>query len=215
MIASLGEDEVYDYDSPVMRTYETPFELRERDEGLLTCNYNSMSKNSTTYWGDATSDEMCYAFVRYYPFNENMKYITNQGTRDACAVDTLSDGDTLGVVDGCDLDNFIKNEIPGIANATEMICDVTGLSCYSECLDAKKELIKTNVCVREEDAIEMTESFLSAAYFDLEPFWRAFHSCDEKIAAEETKDGNKAATMTTSLTLTALVFLNAFTKLFT
>ncbi|CAH1778942.1 unnamed protein product [Owenia fusiformis] len=191
MITSLGEDKVYNYDSPVMHNFETPIELRERDEGLLTCNYNSMSRNSTTFWGNSTSAEMCYAFVRYYPFNHNMKFIMMQG-EDVCAartlVDTLDGVATLGVVDGCDLDNFIKNEMAEIKNITEMICDVTGFSCNSECFDAKKKLLKTNVCVREKDAIDMTESFLSSTKFEMEPFWRGFRSCDEKIATEENKD---------------------------
>ena len=40
------------------------------DELKTTCIYKSSHKNKTVYFGEGTSDEMCYGFITYYPKQE-------------------------------------------------------------------------------------------------------------------------------------------------
>ena len=36
-------------------------------EFTLQCDFKSTSKTTTTFFGEATKDEMCLAFIMYYP----------------------------------------------------------------------------------------------------------------------------------------------------
>lgn len=51
-----------------------PFELKQGDEVRVTCVYRSTHRNSTTYFGEATFDEMCVAFLTYYPPDKGLNF---------------------------------------------------------------------------------------------------------------------------------------------
>ncbi|CAH1778685.1 unnamed protein product [Owenia fusiformis] len=190
MISSLGEVDVYHYDHPVRHIFETPVEIQSQDEVYLTCNYNSTGRNSTTIWGHGTSAEMCLAFIQYYPVSHHMLFILNQDSKDYCAV-AVRDAGKLGVVEGCNLDDFIQTQLNSIIHKIENVCDVTGQSCYHNCYTYMKDLMKDNVCVRENNVIDMVESATSD-YQNINAFWLGFKSCDKRIAA------NAATTMATT-----------------
>jgi dopamine beta-monooxygenase len=62
-----SDDYIYNKDSININRYETPLILKPGDELKTECNFNSMSRTTTTFWGDGTYDEMCYGFITYYP----------------------------------------------------------------------------------------------------------------------------------------------------
>ena len=53
--------------------------LQPGDNIDIVCNYKSTSKDSTTYYGDGTSDEMCFGFLIYYPVVPVIKECTAYG----------------------------------------------------------------------------------------------------------------------------------------
>lgn len=50
---------------------------------MTHCVYDSTSRSSTTYGGDATDDEMCIGFFLYYPAVPNVRCMTNNVELDA------------------------------------------------------------------------------------------------------------------------------------
>jgi len=49
----------YDFNWQRTYTYETPIRMEPNDQFELTCEFDSSDKDSMTYWGDGTNDEMC------------------------------------------------------------------------------------------------------------------------------------------------------------
>lgn len=49
----------YDFNWQRTYTYETPIRMEPNDQFELTCTFDSSDKDSMTYWGDGTNDEMC------------------------------------------------------------------------------------------------------------------------------------------------------------
>src|SRR5688572_12676570 len=55
--------------------FDPPFEWKPGDEVRVTCVYQSTHRNFTTYYGEATiSQEMCLAFVTYYPADNSPNF---------------------------------------------------------------------------------------------------------------------------------------------
>ncbi|XP_056001096.1 tyramine beta-hydroxylase-like isoform X2 [Ostrea edulis] len=66
-VKDLTNDQKYDYNSPKFYRFDPPVEIRPGDEIRTTCTYSSIGINSTTYFGNSVTDEMCYGFLTYYP----------------------------------------------------------------------------------------------------------------------------------------------------
>lgn len=70
-IHKVVEDTQYDYQHPVVHNLPVPYEVSPGEEIRLSCVYNSKDghryRNHTVSWGQGSSAEMCYAFIRYYP----------------------------------------------------------------------------------------------------------------------------------------------------
>ena len=48
--------------------FENNVAVEPGDELRVTCTYTSKNRGAFTYFGDATSEEMCYAIILYYPY---------------------------------------------------------------------------------------------------------------------------------------------------
>jgi len=48
-------------------SYDPPVTIQPGDEIRTRCVYSSNNKSQVTYFGAGTDDEMCYAFITYYP----------------------------------------------------------------------------------------------------------------------------------------------------
>ncbi|XP_059152468.1 uncharacterized protein LOC131938453 isoform X2 [Physella acuta] len=71
----LTNDPVYSYDSPQVFQYtDNPVILLPGDEIVTTCTYTTAKLDHSVLQGDATSDEMCFGFLSYYP----KKNVTNK-----------------------------------------------------------------------------------------------------------------------------------------
>ena len=58
--------------------YTNPIEILPGDEISVTCTYNTKTVNDYIYEGDATSDEMCFGILIYYPYVSSRKYMINK-----------------------------------------------------------------------------------------------------------------------------------------
>jgi len=61
------------------------FEVRPRDEIRVHCIYESMTRTTTTYYGEATADEMCFGFLSYYPAVPKFTYCGQWRSVDECS----------------------------------------------------------------------------------------------------------------------------------
>ncbi|XP_005109973.1 tyramine beta-hydroxylase, partial [Aplysia californica] len=69
----LTNDPIYSYDSPERYIKDTPVEILPGDEIITNCYYRTTGKKKTIVYGDATSDEMCFGLLTFFP-KRNMLY---------------------------------------------------------------------------------------------------------------------------------------------
>ena len=51
----------------IFHSFPQPITVRAGDELKTICTYDSTKRRKTTLGGDSTSDEMCIAFIKFYP----------------------------------------------------------------------------------------------------------------------------------------------------
>ncbi|CAL1534325.1 unnamed protein product, partial [Lymnaea stagnalis] len=74
-IRFLTNDEQYSYDSPQISYYtDNPIQLLPGDELVTRCEYSTLNRSTSTRWGEATNDEMCFGFLTFYP-KENISNV--------------------------------------------------------------------------------------------------------------------------------------------
>jgi len=66
-VTKVGEDLFYDFNFQQMKLL-TPFVIiKKGDELVTTCVYNTSQETAVVVGGEATTEEMCYNFIAYYP----------------------------------------------------------------------------------------------------------------------------------------------------
>ncbi|KAH9503106.1 DBH-like monooxygenase protein 1 [Bulinus truncatus] len=74
-LTNLTNELNYNYATPDVVFYnERPVLLLPGDEIVTTCTYDTTSRAGSVYFGDSATDEMCYAFLSYYP-RESLEYV--------------------------------------------------------------------------------------------------------------------------------------------
>ncbi|XP_033106208.1 DBH-like monooxygenase protein 1 homolog [Anneissia japonica] len=60
-------DDHYDFNLQETRLLTKERIFKQGDEFVVTCSYNTMGRTNITFGGEGTTDEMCVAFLYYYP----------------------------------------------------------------------------------------------------------------------------------------------------
>lgn len=63
----LLEETEYDYNTPIIKEFDQHYELNAGDELHIKCVFQSLNKDTTTYYGEGTQEEMCFGFLAIYP----------------------------------------------------------------------------------------------------------------------------------------------------
>ena len=63
---NIGTDN-YDFGTQYIKVLDPPLKLSANDSITTTCEYNTMSRTNTTIGGHSSYEEMCFAFVSYFP----------------------------------------------------------------------------------------------------------------------------------------------------
>ncbi|XP_052220094.1 MOXD1 homolog 2-like isoform X1 [Dreissena polymorpha] len=134
----LANDDVYEYNSPKTFSFADPVVVHPGDELKTTCVFDSRQRELTTFNGQATQDEMCFAFLTYYP-KENMKTTVAASWKSLDACDW-----SMGPVrKGCNFTQIINPADPETAQIHAMIAaKCSPFVCRHECLAYVKELQK-------------------------------------------------------------------------
>ncbi|GAU95210.1 hypothetical protein RvY_06866 [Ramazzottius varieornatus] len=66
-LAPIAKDEFYDFNYQESQRLNPPRVILPGDELIMECHYNSLARDNVTFGGWGTPEEMCMAFVTYYP----------------------------------------------------------------------------------------------------------------------------------------------------
>ncbi|XP_069121902.1 DBH-like monooxygenase protein 1 [Argopecten irradians] len=190
-IRDLTNDELYSYDNPALVQFEDPIELRPGDELKTTCTYRSIGKDKTTFFGDGTSDEMCYGFFTFYPAeNIQMPYCLAWKGIDLCKLRSFKED--FPVIDGCNVHVFENDSHPNnvrLYNELNSRCKPFG-PCLPECKDFLIEELRRNRCIQG----DIGQYYRQYATYSIEymTFWASIDSCNAEIALESIQCENSA-----------------------
>ena len=124
------------YDRPYVATWDPPLVLEPGDEIISTCGFSSMNKKDWTFFGEETSDEMCYIFIDI-THNLNSLFLPGFGKLDYCSANMGAIGP--GDIGECNFRPLmeklgLKYGVPGEMSevAMEMLnsCSCEGASNY-------------------------------------------------------------------------------------
>ncbi|CAG2245401.1 DBH [Mytilus edulis] len=125
--------------------FDPPLRVNPGDEIRTTCTYYFLSSNETIFFGEGTSDEMCYGFITYYPAqNIALPYCTTWKTVEKCKRYMPQFG---GIIDGCKWKDFLSggNEYIGFMMIElAMHCNTT---CSLNCTEKVRNL-REHECLR-------------------------------------------------------------------
>ncbi|KAH9503104.1 hypothetical protein Btru_069965 [Bulinus truncatus] len=176
-VTYLSNEPIYSYDSPQVQQYtDKPVQLLAGDELVTTCTYDTTSRVHSTLWGEATSDEMCFGFLTYYP-KENMD--------DSFC---LSGGPDISNCDsstyrGCT--DFVRYANPVWLNTSSVYQSLLQncrpfTPCLQECVQTIVDLKRNNPCFQDELFDYMKNQLLD--YNPLgKDFMARFTSCERQV----------------------------------
>ncbi|XP_069119453.1 dopamine beta-hydroxylase-like [Argopecten irradians] len=149
-IRDITFDNPYSYDSPAFYKYDPPIEVLPGDEIRTTCTYSSIDKKHTVYFGDGTSDEMCFGFMTYYPRqNIPMPYCTTWKSVEKCKRYLPQFG---GVVNECPWRKFLSSKNPDTRRIVGNVMSLcSNRSHDNECSDRCTETVeesREHVCLK-------------------------------------------------------------------
>ncbi|XP_048241437.1 uncharacterized protein LOC124142797 [Haliotis rufescens] len=166
------DDPKYSYDTPQLKMYSTPIEMRQGDSLKTTCVYRSVSNTRTTLFGEGSYEEMCYGLFSFFP-KENMtgSCVTWKNV-DLCKFRDKT-------IDGCDNEmfgNLSSPEMRLIVNEVMGSCNHYG-PCRPECPAVLARLNK-HPCLQGQLGEFLLHSFANGRDSDKIKFAHALRSCD-------------------------------------
>jgi len=108
-------------------SFSPAFELLPGDEIAVRCEFQSLTQTQTTYYGEATSDEMCFGIMAYYPAVPKFTYCGQWRTVGECSNEAAY---------VCDLE-----QANVLWSALEYVC--ADASCSDACTETLRLLIAT------------------------------------------------------------------------
>nr|KAI8748695.1 tyramine beta-hydroxylase-like [Biomphalaria glabrata] len=175
LIANLTNDEYYSYDSPVVYVHYPPIQVLPGDELVSTCVYSTLSSKRWVYFGEGTTDEMCFGFLKLFP-KSALSGLTLSGS--CVSRSTLSSCElNLGTpINGCDwkgLSNASNPETFKMATDLSKNCNLDGF-CRPECKDLVQN-ITSGPCFQGQTS-QFVKSMLTTSKEGLEMLGR-LQSC--------------------------------------
>ncbi|CAG5117330.1 unnamed protein product, partial [Candidula unifasciata] len=143
-VIDISKDDTFSYDSPVYHVINPPFELLPGDEIRTTCVFSTLTSTRYVYYGEATSEEMCFGFLTMYP---KQALVTDTcfsfGPYSACDL-------KMGMpMDQCDWVQFLNVSNPATGKMMFEVtksCNLDGF-CRPECRDVLQGL-KQHPCLK-------------------------------------------------------------------
>lgn len=147
LLTYLTNDNFYSYDSPQVYLYnDQPIVLLPGDELITNCTYTTSKKNHSTLQGEATSDEMCFGFLTYFPkSNVSSEFCLSAGP-DISLCDSSSASNH-----GCPniFSYYNNNAVNASSFYRELVKNCMPFSpCLRECIDYLVQQKTNDACLR-------------------------------------------------------------------
>lgn len=151
------------------------------DEIVTTCKFKSLSRPKTTFFGDATSDEMCFGFLAFYPV-ANMPFSTCTAWKDIpiCNLWIQKEHNDCKWVD------FMfrnVNETKRVRDEVMANCKPFG-NCLSECKATLQILFAEHPCMKGDVYELIKDQSLKLDNKEIQAFIVAVDSCKAEMAAD-------------------------------
>ncbi|XP_052789490.1 dopamine beta-hydroxylase-like [Mya arenaria] len=188
-IEYLAKDDHFDYNSPVYYEYEDPITVRPGDELHTTCVWQSLDKTKTVNYGQGTQDEMCFAFLIYYP-KENLRSKMCVSMRGLDHCEMWMNGN---VRRGCDFEKIFNPVDPDTVAMYEAVSEkCTPFVCREECLDYVRNL-KQQPCFIGDVGDLLRTRYLrdESTRNEVISFFAAIDSCDMELWEESYRPNGK------------------------
>jgi len=134
------------YNECLRCSLEVPLSFHPGDEIRVTCEFDTTTRNTTTGFGEGTADEMCYAFLTYYPADPTFTFCRQHRTADVCS--------SIGL--DCDMETFTT-----LASITESAC-TTNPNCSRSCEVVMQGIVDTG-CLDGDIGLLLDEFFPTVA----------------------------------------------------
>ncbi|CAG2237960.1 Temptin [Mytilus edulis] len=177
----LTNEVIYNYDSPVEKTYSTAVQVLPGDEIVTTCKFKSLSRPKTTFFGDATSDEMCFGFLAFYPA-ANMPFSTCTAWKDISICNLWIQKEH----NDCKWVDFMfrnVNETKRVRDEVMANCNPFG-NCLSECKATLQILFAEHPCMKGDVYELIKDQSLKLDNKEMQAFIVAVDSCKAEMAAD-------------------------------
>ncbi|CAL1532152.1 unnamed protein product [Lymnaea stagnalis] len=212
-VTFLSNDAMYSYDNPQVSYYnDNPVQMLPGDELITTCEYSTLRRTKYTRWGEATSDEMCFGFLTFYP---------KKSIRDLFCVAL---GPDISYCDpttfrGCrELFYFYNKDwvsASSLYNDLKRAC-VPFSPCLDECMQTILKHRKENPCLQDDEVFTFLKSEVLSSHETGVRLLSLMASCDVQVyralspgpVANETtqaEKGSNPASLTTSGSLLILL----------
>lgn len=170
--------------------YTTAIEVMPGDEIVTSCTFKSLSRSKTTFYGDATSDEMCFGFLAYYPAdNLHLPICTAWKEISTC-------GWSSGKHKGCDINDFLNSTHSNTAATLKLVkdnCKAFG-NCLKECKPVLKKLFKEHPCLKGDVYDLIRDQARRLANLELIDFIASLDSCElELLSDTPNEDTNRSS----------------------
>ncbi|KAK7487954.1 hypothetical protein BaRGS_00020855, partial [Batillaria attramentaria] len=182
-VKAITDDLIYSYDSPKMYTFSDPIPVEPGDEVRTTCEYSSTYKTVSTFFGESTSDEMCYGFLVFYPAQilTGTPFCTTFGGLSWC------DPDTYHGCIGAEREKYRHNNIvqQDVYHNITSACRPFG-PCTTECMEATLTARAVEPCLTSGEEWDTLKERSLAATSEGRTFLASLESCEIEIHELET-----------------------------
>ncbi|XP_041370326.1 peptidyl-glycine alpha-amidating monooxygenase-like [Gigantopelta aegis] len=140
-VRDITYDRFYEYDNPVINTFDPPIEVRRGDEIKTMCIYKRPADGNPVCFGEATSDEMCYGFITYYPLHQlDRPWCTSRKTIPSC--DRHYSHRKGKPIDNCDYSTFLSvSNVDGMYQRLLSNCAASNACGSRTCTNAVKKVM--------------------------------------------------------------------------
>ncbi|XP_067661007.1 DBH-like monooxygenase protein 1 [Haliotis asinina] len=171
MVRYITNEPEYSYDNPIFNQFEDEIMIHPNDELITTCQYTSTYSKKWVYYGDATSAEMCFTLIFFYPAEAMQnKFCISWKSIETCATRPV-------MVNGCNAYAFVSGYDPeGMQHYLRVKdnCHLSG-SCHDDCRAAVAEA-KEHPCLKGGDIADFVVNILHGSKEGLE-YLRLLNMC--------------------------------------
>ncbi|XP_059148068.1 MOXD1 homolog 1-like [Physella acuta] len=137
----ITDQEEYLYDDPKIYNFHQPIRVEPGDEIRTSCTYKRTPTKEPVCWGEATSDEMCFGFITYFPVEKHLSHPWCTSTKSLSSCDRQLPALRTTEINGCKWWEFRNLTLSSTRNMFRQVL----LECYNNTTLKCTETCRANV----------------------------------------------------------------------